>query len=66
MRMHVRRFSRLKNAFSKNLEHHVAAVSLHMMFYHFVQISADAQDRARDGGWRQRTSLGDLGHRQVD
>jgi hypothetical protein len=37
-----------------------------MMFYHFVQISADAQDRARDGGWRQRTSLGDLGRRQVD
>jgi IS1 family transposase len=38
MRMHMRRFTRLTNAFSKNLEHHVAAVSLHMMFYNFVRI----------------------------
>jgi IS1 family transposase len=38
MRMHMRRFTRLTNAFSKNLDHHIAAVSLHMMFYNFVRI----------------------------
>jgi IS1 family transposase len=38
MRMHMRRFTRLTNAFSKDLAHHVAAVSLHMMFYNFVRI----------------------------
>jgi len=34
----MRRYTRLTNAFSKNLDHHVAAVSLHMMFYNFVRI----------------------------
>jgi IS1 family transposase len=38
MRMHMRRFTRLTNAFSKDLAHHIAAVSLHMMFYNFVRI----------------------------
>jgi transposase-like protein len=38
MRMHMRRFTRLTNAFSKDLSHHIAAVSLHMMFYNFVRI----------------------------
>jgi IS1 family transposase len=38
MRMHMRRFTRLTNAFSKKLENHVAAVALHFMFYNFVRI----------------------------
>jgi len=38
MRMHMRRFTRLTNAFSKKIEHHVAAVSLHFMYYNFVRI----------------------------
>ena len=38
MRMHMRRFTRLTNAFSKKLENHVAAVSLHFMYYNFVRI----------------------------
>jgi IS1 family transposase len=38
MRMHMRRFTRLTNGFSKKLENHVAAVSLHCMFYNFVRI----------------------------
>jgi hypothetical protein len=38
MRMHMRRFTRLTNAFSKKLENHVAAISLHFMYYNFVQI----------------------------
>lgn len=38
MRMHMRRFTRLTNAFSKNIDHHVAAISLHFMYYNFVRI----------------------------
>jgi IS1 family transposase len=38
MRMHMRRFTRLTNAFSKKLETHVAAISLHFMYYNFVRI----------------------------
>ena len=36
--MHMRRFTRLTNAFSKKLEHHITAISLHFMFYNFVRI----------------------------
>jgi|SRR5271156_1155771 len=36
--MHMRRSTRLTNAFSKKLENHVAAVSLHFMYYNFVRI----------------------------
>ncbi|MCA1838344.1 MAG: DDE-type integrase/transposase/recombinase [Actinobacteria bacterium] len=38
MRMHMRRFTRLTNAFSKKVENHVYAVALHMMYYNFVRI----------------------------
>lgn len=38
MRMSMRRFTRLTNAFSKKLENHAHAVSLHMMFYNFCRI----------------------------
>ncbi len=38
MRMHTRRFTRLTNAFSKKVENHIAAVSLHFMYYNFVRI----------------------------
>ncbi len=38
MRMHMRRFTRLTNAFSKRVENHVAAVALHTMFYNFVRV----------------------------
>ena len=38
MRMGMRRFTRLTNGFSKKIEHHVAAVALHMMHYNFVRI----------------------------
>lgn len=37
MRMHMRRFTRLTNGFSKKLENHIAAVSLHFMYYNFVR-----------------------------
>lgn len=38
MRMHMRRFTRLTNGFSKKLENHAYAVALHQMFYNFVRI----------------------------
>jgi hypothetical protein len=38
MRMGMRRFTRLTNAFSKKIENHAAAVALHMMHYTFVRI----------------------------
>lgn len=38
MRMHMRRFTRLTNGFSKKIEQHVNAVALHFMYYNFVKI----------------------------
>jgi IS1 family transposase len=38
MRMGMRRFTRLTNAFSKKIENHAAAIALHMMYYNFVRI----------------------------
>ncbi len=37
MRMGMRRFTRLTNAFSKKVENHAAAVALHYMFYNFAR-----------------------------
>ena len=38
MRMFMRRFTRLTNAFSKKVENHACAVALHAMYYNFVRI----------------------------
>lgn len=38
MRMHMRRFTRLTNAFTKKAENHAYAVALHFMAYNFVRI----------------------------
>lgn len=38
MRMSMRRFTRLTNAFSKKVENHAAAISLHMMYYNFARV----------------------------
>lgn len=37
MRMQMRRFTRLTNAFSKKAENHLYAVALHFMHYNFVR-----------------------------
>jgi IS1 family transposase len=37
MRMGMRRFTRLTNAFSKKVENHAAMVSLHYMYYNFAR-----------------------------
>lgn len=38
MRMGMRRFTRLTNAFSKKIENHAAAVSLHFVHYNFCRV----------------------------
>jgi IS1 family transposase len=38
MRMHMRRFTRLTNAFSKKIENHIASVAIHVMYYNFCRI----------------------------
>ena len=38
MRMHMRRFTRLTDGFSKKVENHAFAVALHMMYYNFVRV----------------------------
>jgi IS1 family transposase len=38
MRMHMRRFTRLTNAFSKKFENHVHMVALYTVFYNFTKI----------------------------
>jgi hypothetical protein len=38
MRMSMRRFTRLTNAFSKKIENHEAAIALHFMHYNFCRV----------------------------
>jgi IS1 family transposase len=38
MRMQMRRFTRLTNAFSKKVENHAAMVSLHFLYYNFGRV----------------------------
>ena len=38
MRMHMRRFTRLTNGFSKKVEMHAHAVAIHFMWYNFAKI----------------------------
>lgn len=38
MRMHMRRFTRLTNAFSKKITNHLATVAVYFMYYNFVRV----------------------------
>jgi hypothetical protein len=38
MRMHMRRFTRLTNGFSKKMENHCYAIALHFVYYNFAKI----------------------------
>jgi len=37
MRMHMRRFTRLTNAFSKKIENHCHAIAIHYVYYNFIR-----------------------------
>ena len=52
MRMSMRRFTRLTNAFSKKIENHAHAVSLHFMWYNFARVhkSLDGKTPAMAAG----------------
>jgi len=38
MRMHMRRFTRLTNGFSKKLENHIHMVALYTVFYNWTKV----------------------------
>src|SRR5271157_4064669 len=38
MRMHMRRFTRLTNAFSKKMQNHAAMVAIHAVYYNYARI----------------------------
>ena len=38
MRMHIHRFTRLTNAFSKKMKNHCYAIALHFVYYNFGKI----------------------------
>ena len=38
MRMQMRRFTRLTNAFSKKIENHESAIAPHYMYYNFARV----------------------------
>ena len=45
----MRRFTHLTNAFSKKLENHAAAISLHFMYYNLRENSSNVARHASDG-----------------
>ena len=61
MRMSMRRFTRLTNAFSKKLDNHIHTLSLYFVFYNFCRVhktlgatpamAAGLSDRVHDLGW---------------
>jgi IS1 family transposase len=62
MRMSMRRFTRLTNAFSKKIENHVAMVALHVFHYNYIRIHQTLRvTPAMEAGVTDRLwSIGDL------
>lgn len=57
MRMGMRRFTRLTNAFSKEVENHAAMVAIHFLYYNFgrihktLRVTPAMSARLNDHGW---------------
>ena len=46
MRMQMRRFTRLTNAFSKKVEFHMYAIALHYTYYNYVRVHQTLSKKA--------------------
>jgi hypothetical protein len=57
MRMGMRRFTRLTNAFSKKVENLAHAVSLHFMHYNFCRVHQSLMPPGRSARARARPTL---------
>lgn len=55
MRMGMRRYTRLANAFSKKAENHAHTVSLHFMYYNFGRFHQSLRVRRPNRTYAQRT-----------
>lgn len=55
MRMGMRRYTRLTNAFSKKVENHAHTVSLHFFYYNFCRNHQSLRIKQTGGNYKQRT-----------
>jgi hypothetical protein len=53
MRMSIRRFIRLSNAFSKKIENHAAMVALYFMDYNFARVHQTLRVTPANEGWHR-------------
>jgi hypothetical protein len=60
VRMGLRRYTRLTNAFSRKIENHSAAVALYYFAYNFIKIHGTATLHARHGLWRYGSAVGSV------
>ena len=58
MRMHMRRFTRLTNGFSKKVENQQHMLALYFMYYNFCRVHQTLRATPSDGCERQRPCLG--------
>jgi len=71
MRMKIRRFTRLTNAFSKKLDNHRSAIALHYMHYNFcrihqtLRVTPAMEVGITDHVWSLEELVGLLGYEQV-
>jgi IS1 family transposase len=56
MRMGMRRFTRLINAFSKKIENHAASIALHFMYYNYCRSHQTLTQNSGEAGKRTQTT----------